>query len=61
MIPFLIVKSFVSLIICWFIFDKFDYVDGGLKSEQVSYWDITDDTDDGTWYYAISAYAGALC
>lgn len=34
-------------------FDKFDYVDGGLKSGQVAYWEITDPSPSG--YYAVTS------
>lgn len=36
-------------------FDKFDFMDGGLKSGQVDYWEISDNPGDGTWYYAVTA------
>jgi len=36
-------------------FDKFDYVNGGLKSGQVEYWEVTDTPEDGTWFYAVTS------
>lgn len=36
-------------------FDKFDFMDGGLKNGQVAYWEITDIPGNGTWYYAVTS------
>lgn len=37
-------------------FQKFDFVNGGVQAEQVSYWQITDaNLSDGKWYYAITS------
>ena len=37
------------------IFTKYDFADGGYKGGQTSYWDITDEPGNGTWYYALTA------
>jgi hypothetical protein len=36
-------------------FDKFDYVNGGVRSEQVEYWEMADTPGSGTWYYAVTS------
>lgn len=34
---------------------KFDYSNGGLRSGQVAYWEMTDTPGDGTWFYAVTS------
>lgn len=36
-------------------FDKFDYINGGLKAGQVAYWEFTDIPGDGNWFYAVTS------
>jgi hypothetical protein len=37
------------------IFDRFDFVNGGFKSGQLSYWEISDSPGPGTWHYAVTS------
>ncbi len=36
-------------------FSRFDFANGGFKSGQNNYWEITDTPGDGIWYYAVSS------